>query len=86
MQPEISLDICLQIYVFVTADFETKRNHLNRVTLYDKIIQKQEDAVIEEPFARIAWPFAFTDQGFRPTGFHRSLAVKAGANEEAHSE
>ena len=53
----------VQIYVYVTADFKTQRNHLNRMTLYDKIIQKKEDAVIEEPYARIAWPFAFTDQG-----------------------
>lgn len=35
------------LFVFVVAEYETSKHNLNQVVIWDKIVQKQEDALID---------------------------------------
>lgn len=58
--PDLDL---LQVYLYATVDYATRKNHLNRMTVYDKIITSANAAHIQTTQARIQFPFTMTDQG-----------------------
>ena len=64
----------LQAYVYVTVDYSTKRNHLSRITIFDRIVQEGSSAFIKEPNLQIKWPFALNDQGTSRFSCHASLS------------
>jgi hypothetical protein len=65
MQPGPSLEVAgiWQVYVYVTVDYSTKRNRLNRITVFDRIAESAQAAHIKEPKARLPFPFNLSDQG-----------------------
>uniref|UniRef100_A0A7S2SN40 Signal peptidase complex subunit 3 n=1 Tax=Rhizochromulina marina TaxID=1034831 RepID=A0A7S2SN40_9STRA len=44
-----------QLFVFVVAEYRTKTNPLNQVVLWDRIIERAEDAVIAEDVAQMEY-------------------------------
>jgi len=64
-----------QVYMYVTVDFSTKRNWLNRVTVFDRIAESASAAHIKEPKARLPFPFTLSDQGNGLRGKEFNLTV-----------
>jgi signal peptidase complex subunit 3 len=50
-----------QIFVFVVAEFETKKNVLNQVTVWDKIIESEDEALLKLKKQQVK--YVLTDQG-----------------------
>eukprot|EP01087_Luapelamoeba_hula_P020741 TRINITY_DN7130_c0_g1_i1.p1 TRINITY_DN7130_c0_g1~~TRINITY_DN7130_c0_g1_i1.p1 ORF type:complete len:180 (+),score=25.77 TRINITY_DN7130_c0_g1_i1:98-637(+) len=50
-----------QLFVFITAEYETPRNKINQVVLWDRIIETEEEAIFDLTTERIE--YAFLDQG-----------------------
>lgn len=50
-----------QLFVYVVAEYESKKNPLNQVVVWDKIIQKEEDALIK--IKKQSVKYALIDQG-----------------------
>lgn len=53
-----------QLFVFVTADFETAANRLNQVVIWSHIIEKKEDAALQGVNLDEMYPYVLNDQGF----------------------
>ncbi len=52
-----------QVYIYATVDYATRKNHLNRITVFDTIVKEASLAHIKANKARIQFPFSLTDQG-----------------------
>eukprot|EP00975_Prorocentrum_lima_P009433 2006135-Prorocentrum_lima.AAC.1 len=50
-----------QLFVFVVAEYATQTNPLNQVFIWDKIIEREEDAVIKQDNQFVK--YALIDQG-----------------------
>lgn len=64
-----------QVYVYVTVDYSTERNQLNRITVFDRIAESVRAAHIKEPKARLPFPFTLSDQGNGLRGRDFNLTV-----------
>lgn len=49
-----------QVFLFIQAEYQTEKNKLNQVVLWDAIIRKKEDAKIKKKFRQ---KYVFDDQG-----------------------
>lgn len=50
-----------QLFLYLTAEYESKNNKLNQVVLWDKIIQRGENAILD--FKNINTKYYFWDDG-----------------------
>mmetsp|Transcript_12053 Transcript_12053/g.38183 ORF Transcript_12053/g.38183 Transcript_12053/m.38183 type:complete len:182 (+) Transcript_12053:295-840(+) len=55
-----------QLFVFVQAEYTTQKNVLNQVSLWDRIIEEPEDAVLHMPYMRNK--YKLVDQGHNLRG------------------
>ncbi|KAF6263833.1 hypothetical protein COO60DRAFT_1267336 [Scenedesmus sp. NREL 46B-D3] len=62
-----------QLFVFVQADYVTPENRVNQVVLWDKIIERKEDAHLRVRSLR--QKYAFIDQGRNLRGLPLNLTV-----------
>eukprot|EP00877_Chromochloris_zofingiensis_P010692 jgi/Chrzof1/5877/Cz16g19030.t1 len=62
-----------QLFVFVQAEYRTPDNAVNQVVLWDKIIERKEDAVLKIKALRTK--YAFLDQGNNLRGMPLNLTV-----------
>lgn len=62
-----------QLFVFVQAEYSTPENSINQVVLWDKIIERKEDAHIKVKSLR--QKYAFVDQGRNLRGLPVNLTV-----------
>jgi len=51
-----------QLFVYITAEYQTSANKLNEVVIWDKIIQYKEDATLSFPMERSK--YVLSDQGY----------------------
>jgi Signal peptidase subunit len=54
------------VFAYLVVEFTTKKNHLNQVVVWSRIIQRIEDANIPSMDERIMYPYTLTDQGLCP--------------------
>ena len=52
--------ICMQAFVYITADFKTAQNAVNEVMIWSRIVQEKRRARINEA-VRLEYPYALTD-------------------------
>jgi signal peptidase complex subunit 3 len=62
-----------QLFVFVNVEYETPKNHLNQVVVFDRIIEKRENAVISNKNLRNK--YNLVDQGKNLRGKTVNLTV-----------
>lgn len=62
-----------QLFVFVQAEYETPENKVNQVVLWDRIIERKEDAHIK--VRNLKQKYAFIDQGRNLRGLPLNLTV-----------
>eukprot|EP00897_Mesotaenium_endlicherianum_P000765 jgi/Mesen1/1068/ME000123S00235 len=62
-----------QLFVFICAEYGTKKNELNQISLWDRIIEREEDAVFSLPFERNK--YGLIDQGNNLRGRPVNLTV-----------
>lgn len=62
-----------QLFVFINVEYETPKNHLNQVAVFDKIIEDREFAVISNKNLRNK--YNLIDQGKNLRGKHLNLTV-----------
>lgn len=55
-----------EVFVFVSAEYRTKTNHINQVSLWDRIINFGEDPIIHLPYVRSK--YKLVDQGHHLRG------------------
>ncbi|KAJ1446010.1 signal peptidase 22kDa subunit [Pelagophyceae sp. CCMP2097] len=62
-----------QLFVFVLASYESEKNPINQVILWDKIVETEEDALLDE--SKVYVKYALIDQinGLRNTTVNISL-------------
>eukprot|EP00884_Botryococcus_braunii_P000715 jgi/Botrbrau1/10644/Bobra.53_2s0003.1 len=53
-----------QVFAYLVVEFKTVKNHLNQVVIWNRIIQRIEDANIPSMDERVMYPYTLTDQGF----------------------
>jgi signal peptidase complex subunit 3 len=61
------------VFVYVLFEYSSKKNPLNQVVVWDRIIQRKEDAVIDEQAFRAEYVMA--DQGYHLKGAEVVLRV-----------
>ncbi|KAG6554531.1 hypothetical protein Mapa_003910 [Marchantia paleacea] len=61
-----------QLFVFVAAEYETQKNQLNQVSLWDLIVERKEDAKID---LRRRNKYGFVDQGSNLRGREFNLTM-----------
>ena len=52
--------MCMQAFVYITADFKTAQNAVNEVMIWSRIVQEKRRARIYET-VRLEYPYALTD-------------------------
>eukprot|EP00878_Enallax_costatus_P005809 GHUV01006094.1.p1 GENE.GHUV01006094.1~~GHUV01006094.1.p1 ORF type:complete len:170 (+),score=10.67 GHUV01006094.1:465-974(+) len=62
-----------QLFVFVQAEYQTPENKVNQVVLWDRIIERKEDAHIK--IRNLKQKYAFIDQGRNFRGMPLNLTV-----------
>ena len=62
-----------QLFVFVQAEYPTPENKVNQVVLWDRIIERKEDAHIK--IRNLKQKYAFIDQGRNFRGLPVNLTV-----------
>ena len=62
-----------QLFVYVTAEYETEANVLNQVIVWDQIISEKEHAWIRS--SSVANKYSLTDQGYGLRGNNVTLVV-----------
>ncbi|XP_057538847.1 signal peptidase complex subunit 3B-like isoform X1 [Amaranthus tricolor] len=61
-----------QVFAFVAAEYETDKNALNQLSLWDSIIQSKEKAKFS---VSISYKYRFTDQGMNLRGKEFNLTL-----------
>mmetsp|Transcript_37057 Transcript_37057/g.44799 ORF Transcript_37057/g.44799 Transcript_37057/m.44799 type:complete len:191 (-) Transcript_37057:499-1071(-) len=62
-----------QLFVFLAAEYTAENNKLNQVSLWDRIIENQEDAVLNLPYVRNK--YKLIDQGHNLRGRELNLTL-----------
>lgn len=62
-----------QLFVYITAEYETEANTLNQVVVWDQIISEKQHAWIRS--SSVANKYSLTDQGYGLRGNNVTLAV-----------
>lgn len=62
-----------QVFAFVCAEYQTPQNAFNQVSLWDRIIERKEDAELREPYARSE--YGLIDQGNHLRGMSFNLTL-----------
>ena len=62
-----------QLFVYITAEYETEANTLNQVIVWDQIVSEPEHAWIRS--SSVANKYSLTDQGYGLRGNNVTLAV-----------
>ena len=52
--------VCMQAFVYITADFKTAQNTVNEVMIWSRIVQEKRNADMNE-LVRLEYPYALTD-------------------------
>lgn len=55
----------MQVFMYITAEFETPKNKVNQAVVWSRIVQKQKDAYIDESL-KFGYPYQLTDPGLFP--------------------
>lgn len=61
LRPEFSWNT-KQLYVYVTAEFATEKSPLNEMVIWNRIIEKRDDAKLDIRKLQKMYPFVLTDQ------------------------
>lgn len=62
-----------QLFVYVQAEYVTPQNKVNQVVLWDRIVQRQQDAHLKVKSMRLKYPFI--DQGNNLRGLPYNITV-----------
>ena len=62
-----------QLFVYITAEYETKANVLNQVVVWDQIISEPQHAWIRS--SSVANKYSLTDQGYGLRGNNVTLVI-----------
>lgn len=64
------------LFFYVQAEFETPRNKRSQVILWDKVVERKEDAVMDIPLLRNRMDYPLVDQGQNLRGREVNLTVE----------
>ena len=75
LRPEFSWNT-KQLYVYVTAEFATEKSPYNEMVIWNRIIEKREDAKLDIRKLQKMYPFVLSDQeeGLRGRQFNVTLS------------